>query len=122
MSYARELGPPIRRWSYSWPEYADLRKLREGADFHGASGALALASAEDSARIPEIVEALVRSAEVPVVVVPRLPTTSATTLIGRDDWLYGRVSTDSLTVAGKLGTEGVDEVVTVSALTVEELR
>jgi hypothetical protein len=120
VSHARQLGPPARRLSYSWPEYADLRKLRDGLDFHGASGGLAIGSAEDSARVPDLLEPL-RSGEVPVVVVPRLPSSTGA-LLGRDDWLYGRVVSDSITATGKLGTEGVDEVVTISELVVEELR
>jgi len=120
VSSARELGPPARRITYSWPEYQDTRKLREPESYVAISGGIPIGTGEDAAALPELLD-VVDSGEVPVCVVPRLPTSSGSTLIGLDDFVYGRVVTDSLAITGKLGTEGTNEIVTVGALTVDEL-
>ena len=102
------------------PEYQDLRKLREPADYVGVSGGLAVGTGEDSAGLPNLLETI-GSGAYPVVVVPRLPTATGS-LVGRDDFVYGRVVSDAVGVTGKSGTEGLDEIVTVSEIVVDELR
>lgn len=117
---AREQGPPVRRISYSWPEYQDLGKLRDAVEYVAASGGLPIGMGEDSAMLGDLFSVL-RSTEVPVVVVPRLPTATGV-LLDRAAFVYGRVVVDTLGVTGRYGTEGIDETVTVGTLTVDELR
>ena len=120
VSGARELGPIARRLSYAWPDYQDTRILREAADWVATSSGLPIGTGEDSAALGEVLSAIA-SGEDPVVVVPRLPTTSGTTLLDPQTFLYGRLGIDSLQVTGRYGTEGADETVTVSAIAVDEL-
>lgn len=119
VSDARELGPIARRLSYSWPDYQDMLILREAADWVATSSGLVIGTGEDSATLGEVLTA-VASGEAPVVVVPRLPS-STSTILDREAFVFGRVSMDSLGVTGKQGTEGTNETVTVGALTVDEL-
>ncbi len=119
VSGARELGPVARRLSYAWPDYADTRILREAADWVATSSGLPIGTGEDAAALGEVLSAIA-SGEDPVVVVPRLPS-STSTLLDPQTFVYGRLGTDTLSVSGRYGTEGTDEVVTVSAFTVDEL-
>lgn len=117
----RKLGPQARTITYNWPDYLDWQRLREGADHIAQSTALLpFGSPEDPAALSELLAPL-RAGEVPVVLVPRLPTDAATTTITeRDLYVYGRASGD-LTVTGRYGTEGTDEIVTTGSLVVEEI-
>jgi hypothetical protein len=119
VSRARELGPPARRLSYAWPEYQDTRILREATDYVATASGLPIGTGEDAATLPELLSTI-ESGATPVVLVPRLPS-STSTLLDRGAFVYGRVASDMLAVTGKVGTEGTDEVVTVGGLVVDEL-
>lgn len=116
----RQLGPQARIVTYSWPEYLAWQDLREGVDYVAEAAGVAFGSGEDAAALTELLAPL-RAGEVPVVLVPRLPTDAGdTTITERDLFVYGRANGD-LTVTGKYGTEGEDEIVTAGTLTVEEI-
>lgn len=119
VSSVRELGPPARSLTYQWSELVSARLLRSASDYVAASSGLPIGARGDAAALPDLLTSI-DSGEVPVVVVPRLPSATGT-LLDRESWVYGRVALDRWTVSGAGGTEGTDEVVTISGLTVEEL-
>jgi hypothetical protein len=118
------MGPPRRRITYGWSQvdlYA-LRTLSGAKSYVGISGGFALGSGEDPAGvIPGIVETQLRSGEVPVILLPRIPT-STSTITDPTLFLYGRLATDSIGRSVSQGTEGVDEVLSLSGFTIEEVR
>lgn len=120
----RETGPARRVDTYSWPHGMVLRNIRTlaaPADYLGVVDGIALGSSEDvwSSPLGLIAEEL-ESGAVPMVLFRQLPS-STSTITDRTLYRYGRLAVDSVTLTGILGTEGTDEVVTVSGITVEEI-
>ena len=119
-----ELGPPVRVRSYAWPDGQALHRLRllsTPADYVSASGSAPIGSVEDvPLALGAWIEHALSSGQTPCVLLPRLPSTTST-LLDPSLWIYGTV-TGEVTLGGVVGTEGVDEVVTVGALTVTEIR
>lgn len=130
----RTTGPPRRRWSWSW-DGLSLRGLR--ADTRGSYGSKDLPYYGESGGQPQVhreavwdqIRAmLVRtdSGRLPVVAF-RLParlsdgTLGSGTLLDPTQILYGQIVSD-LGVQGVLGTEGLDEVIRIEPLTIEEIR
>jgi hypothetical protein len=110
--------------SYGWGQVnmRPIRTLSGAESYIGISGGFALGSGSDPAPVlTGILEHKLRSGEVPAVVLPRIPTSSST-LTDPTLYLYGRLSSDSIAIGLAYGTEGTDEVISVTGLTVEELR
>lgn len=119
VSSARELGPPARTLTYTWSDTVNTELLRNASDRVAVAGGLPIGARGDAAALPELLSTI-RSGEVPIVVVPQLPAASGS-LLDREAFVYGRAAFDRWPVQGMYGREGVDEVVTIGALTVDEL-
>jgi hypothetical protein len=122
-THTTELGPIHRVVRYGWSSGAVLRRSRRLAsdpDVYEASGGVPFGSEGNQVDLAAVVEDL-ESGSIPCVLVPRLPGATAT-ILDPTLWVYGRITNPSVTLGGVVGTEGVDDVVTVSGITVTELR
>lgn len=119
---ATELGPAPRTWTYSWARTPLLVPLSLSAvpDRYAAGGGASI-GAEGNAPLdlPGLVARL-ESGAIPCVVVPVLPTSTASTTNPRM-FLFGRVGASG-PIAGVSGVEGTSEIVSGPTLTVTELR
>jgi hypothetical protein len=119
-----QTGRPRQIMSYSWPDGIDLRTIRRLSTpapwISGVPPASPIGSAEDAWSSPaRLIADQLRSGEVPCVVIPRLPQITGTTITDQTLYTYGVAMVDGVTVSGRLGTEGLDEIVTATGLTVE---
>lgn len=121
----RQLGPPKRSIQYTFSEPSQLQFLHgdgtAGVDYVAASGGAAIGTGQDAPLILPALLDVLQSGETPCVVVPRLPNAGGT-LLNPASWVYGRVRSDLTVTSQQSGTEFVDEALTVSSLTVEEIR
>lgn len=114
-------GAPREIWSYGWGEIdvAQIRSLSLGQAVL-TPGGLAVGQAEDAWGLGHALSSLLRGGEVPCVLMSRLPGLTST-VVDRSLWVYGTLVSGSSRILQSAGTEGTDEVVTVSGLTVEEI-
>lgn len=121
----RRRGPPRRIVTAGWTDGVDLRTMRTlaaDADFVGVQTGIAIGTAEDVWSSPiALIEHQLRSGEVPALAFRRLP--GATSTITDESLLvYGVVQSDRVGRSGIAGTEGLDEVVRVDGIAIEERR
>jgi hypothetical protein len=121
---AAELGPPRRILTYGWSSVGaplfGLRTLVASPETIAAAGGVPIGTVHNQVDLPQFVAEL-ESGALPVVVLPRLPPTTST-ITDPSLWLLGTVSSPSIELGGQGGTEGRNELVTASGLTVSELR
>ena len=117
------VGPQARVWSMAWTEGVDLSRLRDTAapDFlsDNAADTTGFAARAD---VPFLVAGMVaelRGGEVPIVVLPKIPTTT-TTITDPTLFMYGRIA-PTVRVENIQGDEGSSEVYRVAAVTVTEI-
>lgn len=127
----RRTGPPRRVWSYTWPDGVIQRDLHDATSPSPAvafASGMAMGTQEDvGSSFIGAIEHELDSGEIPVVVVPKLPTAAtgggaATVLTDPSAFLYGRLLSDAQGVHGVVGEEGSSDLVRVDGLTFEELR
>jgi hypothetical protein len=119
---ATQLGPPRRQISYTWPEAAPLLELRTLAAAPSAikaSGGVPIGTELNQIDLPALVETL-ESGAVPCALVI-LPSATGT-VTDRTLWAFGRLLGVGVGLTTTGGAEGVDEVVTVSGIVLEEIR
>ena len=120
----RELGPPIRTWTFGWPEGVDLRELRSGTgkDYVGSSAGstLPMGAAEDVPWFLHGILERMQSGAVPALVLANVPNTNGTTITDRTRFLWGRMTT-SVRQDHITGDEGEEEIVRVATISFEEL-
>jgi hypothetical protein len=121
----RQLSAPVQVWSTGWTDGLHLLRLRESTtpDYFGTSTGLPIATTEDpwhsfSGWLANDLD----SGAVPCVWIPRLPTTSGTTITDPTLWVYGVIMAESIGVSGVVGTEGTDELVRLDSVTFEEIK
>jgi|GEM_PF-3954127 len=121
---ATELGPAGRLLAYSWGRspLGEAQSLAVAPDpIQGTAPSSPIGSALNAPMdLPGLLEET-ESGAIPVVVLPRTPSETASTT-NRRLWLLGRVSSGALTVQGTSGAEGLNEFVTGPSLGVQELR
>jgi hypothetical protein len=113
----------VTQWGLSWADGVDQTRLRGTAggasvDYLGPSGGYASGgtTAEDVPSLLRGVLEATRGGEVPVVALASVPQTT-TTITDRTLYLYGRMSS-SIRIDHMASTEGVDEIVRVSEITI----
>jgi hypothetical protein len=113
-------GPSREIWTYDWGqiEVEDIR-ARLGVAVT-TPGGLAIGQAEDAWSLGHTLSETLRGGELPCVLVSRLPA-AAGTVLDRSMWLYGFITSRATVVAQTQGTEGTDEIVTVTGLVAEEI-
>jgi hypothetical protein len=118
-----ERGPPRRRLTVSWSHGSKIDRLRGNAsqvDHLSAGPATpALAGRDDVLWQLEALQKRAQSGRIPVVVVPQIPSQTAT-ITDPSLYLFGLIE-GSVQAAQVVGDEGVDEYVRVESLTVTEL-
>jgi hypothetical protein len=120
----REDGPPREVWSYSWAEglaWGDARLAASPGDVVAVAGGAPIGTAEDAYGLQALLEHSTRSGEVPVVLVPVPPTTTAVTLTDPTRYLYGVPVSDAAVLSGFAGDEGVAELVRYDGVAVESV-
>lgn len=118
----RKRGPPIRTWTWAWPDGIDLSELRRSPPTpnylaHGATSE-GLANLDD---VPYLVAGLLedcRSGEIPLVALEYIPATSGTTINDPTLFLYCRIAS-SVGVENIHGDHETDPVVRVSPVTMQ---
>lgn len=123
-----ELGPPRRLVEFAWSEGWDATLISgtspSSYDKITADGLESVGVRQD----PTVLEGMLRrsrGAAEPVVYLPRIVPDDINTpgqdrqILGRDRHMYGRV-TGQVTRQAILGDEGIDEVHTINAITIEE--
>lgn len=121
----RVRGPRRRTMTYDWSDGVVVRELQHlsSGDVSSVaySGSPPIGTKEDAhTTLTELVVGRMQQGRVPTVVVPRLPPLGVT-LTDPTQWLYGRVRSDTHGATGVAGTEGLDAVVRVDSLTIEEI-
>jgi hypothetical protein len=119
-SRAREIGPTRRTWTWGWADGGtDLYPLRAASasmDFVGPSGGRPMTAAED---VWWTLRDVLRSHQARPVCALRTVPASGTTITDPTLWLYGYLD-GSVAARGVVGTEGEDELVRVSSLSIVE--
>ncbi len=123
---ARRVGPSHRIGRYTWPDGIALQKMRlltDVPDYVAISGGSPIGTMEDAwSSLPQALGSRLESGTLPVVMLPRLPTTDGVTLTQPELVLYGLAAADSIMLTGQPGgTEGVSEILVVDGFSVEEL-
>lgn len=119
------VGPMARELSFAWSEGVDITKIRNAGttvpDYlsDNAADTLGLATYQDVPYLMAGLLAETRGGEVPIVVLPEVPT-SATTITDPTMFLYGRI-VSGVRLENVLGSEGDDEVYRVAQVTVREI-
>lgn len=117
---ARKLGPTLRSWSMGWTSGTDVYDLRHttAPSYTGSSNGLPLMASEDVAWMLEGLLELSRSGAVPVVALAAISDSTTATITDPSLFLYGRL-VSSARVENAGGTEGDDEILRISSISVE---
>jgi hypothetical protein len=120
----RKTGPSRVVDSYSWPSGAQLefiRTLAVPANYVGVQSGVAFGSVGDSSyTLPGLLAGELENGETPALLFRRLPA-AGTTITDPTLYSYGLVNVSDLTVSQKYGTEGVNDVVSLSGFTFEQV-
>jgi hypothetical protein len=120
----REDGPPARRWSMGWTDGAYMLKPRSNdPDYvrNATSTAPALAMRDDVwLTLWGLLEEL-RSGEVPVMALAKIPSATETVQTDRTLWLYGSLEGD-VQFNHVVGEEGSTEFGRIDPIAVDEIR
>lgn len=119
----RREGAPKETLSYQWADGLDLLPLRSSRtpDYVATSSGLAIGSDEDAISLLGHIEESLQSGEIPCVVLPALPSSTAT-ITDPSLFLYGMLSSESVGLSGVDGQEGTDEYVRLTGAAFERIR